>query len=71
MRYCSHTEILTTSYALHLVDWVDHAVLARIVGWTASVKQVVVITVGYASDPDSAQLPASRRRPLAELVRWL
>ncbi len=53
------------------IGWIRPPVLARIVGWPASVKPVVVITVGYASDPNSAQLPASRRRPLAELVRWL
>jgi hypothetical protein len=39
--------------------------------WPGSVKPVVVITVGYASDPTSAQLPASHRRPLTELARWL
>ena len=53
------------------IGWIRPRVLARIVGWPTSVKLVVVITVGYASDPASAQLPASRRRPLAELVRWL
>ena len=53
------------------IGWIRPRVLAKIVGWPTSVKPVVVITVGYASDPDSAQLPASRRRPLAELVRWL
>jgi nitroreductase len=35
------------------------------------VKPVVVITVGYASDAEPAQLPATRRRPVSELVRWL
>ena len=29
------------------------------------------IMVSYASDAEPAQLPASRRRPLAELLRWL
>lgn len=53
------------------IRWIRPRVLARIVGWPTSMMPVVVITVGYASDPDSAQLPASRRRPLAELVRWL
>jgi nitroreductase len=53
------------------IGWIMPRVLARIVAWPASVKQVVVITVGYASAPDSALPPASRRRPLAELVRWL
>ena len=53
------------------IGWIRPRVLAKIVGWPASVKPVVVITVGYASDAEPAQLPASRRRPLAELVRWL
>ena len=53
------------------IGWIKPRVLARLVGWPASVKPVVVITVGYASETDSALPPASRRRPLAELVRWL
>ena len=53
------------------IGWIRPRALARIVGWPASVKPVVVITVGDAADPDSAALPATRRRPLAELVRWL
>ena len=53
------------------IGWIRPRVLARIVGWPASVKPVVVITVGYASDPESAAFPATRRRPLADLARWL
>jgi nitroreductase len=53
------------------IGWIRPRVLAKIVGWPTSVKPVVVITVGYASDPNSTLPPASRRRPLAELARWL
>ena len=53
------------------IGWIRPRVLARIVGWPASVRPMVVITVGYASDGEPAQPPALRRRPLAELVRWL
>jgi len=53
------------------IGWIRPPVLAKIVGWPASVKPVVVITVGYASNAEPVQLPASRRRPLTELVRWL
>ena len=53
------------------IGWIKPRALARIVGWPASVKPVVVITVGYACEPDAALPPASRRRPLAELVGWL
>ena len=53
------------------IGWIKPRALARIVGWTASVRPVVVITVGYPCDPESATPPASRRKPLAELVRWL
>ena len=53
------------------IGWIKPRVVARIVGWPASVKPVVVITVGYARDPDAAALPASRRKALDELVRWL
>jgi len=53
------------------IGWIKPRVVRRIVGWPASVKPVVVITVGYASDTDAGAPPASRRKPLAELVRWL
>ncbi len=53
------------------IGWIKPRVLARLVGWSVFVKPVVVITVGYPSDPDLSPLPASRRKPLADLVRWL
>ena len=53
------------------IGWIRPRVVARVVGWPRTVKPVVVITVGYASDPGAATPPASRRKPLAELVRWL
>jgi len=53
------------------IGWIKPRVVARIVAWPASVKPVVVITVGYASDPEAGMPPASRRKPLAELARWL
>lgn len=53
------------------IGWIRPPVLARIVGWPAAVKPVVVITVGYATNAEPPQLPATRRKPLAELVRWL
>ena len=52
------------------IGWIRRRVLGRIVGWPASIKPVVVITVGYASDPNAGIHPSSRRKPLAELVRW-
>jgi nitroreductase len=53
------------------IDWIKPRVVARIVGWPSSVKPVVVITVGYACDGDAGIPPATRRKSLAELVRWL
>ena len=53
------------------IGWIKPRAIARLVGWPQSVKPVVVITVGYACDPDAGMPPASRRKPLAELVRWL
>jgi nitroreductase len=53
------------------IGWIRPRVVAKIVGWPASVKPVIVITVGYPCDPDAGIPPASRRKPLAELVRWL
>lgn len=53
------------------IGWIKPRVIGRIVGWPASVKPVVVITVGYPRDPEAATPPAFRRKPQAELVRWL
>jgi nitroreductase len=53
------------------IGWIRPKVLANIVGWPNSVQPVVVITVGYASQAEPVQLPATRRRSLAELVQWL
>ena len=53
------------------IGWIKPRAIARLVGWPQSVKPVVVITVGYACDPAAGMSPASRRKPLAELVRWL
>lgn len=53
------------------IGWIKPRVVAGIVGWPKAIKPAVVITVGYPSDPDGAVPPASRRKSLAELVRWL
>jgi nitroreductase len=53
------------------IGWIKPRAVAKLVGWSAFVKPVVVITVGYSSDPETGTLPASRRKPLAELVKWL
>ena len=53
------------------IGWIKPRVVARLVGWPASVKPVVVITVGYARDPAAGMLPASRRKPLDDIVRWM
>jgi nitroreductase len=53
------------------IGWIRPRVVGRIVEWPGSVKPVVVITVGYPEDSDGGALPASRRKPLAELVKWL
>jgi nitroreductase len=53
------------------IGWIKPRVVDRIVGWPASVKSAVVITVGYPCTPDAGTPPVSRRKPLVELVRWL
>ena len=53
------------------IGWIKPRVVARLVGWPGSVKPVAVITVGYPCDSEAGALPASRRKPLAELVRWV
>jgi nitroreductase len=53
------------------IGWIKPRVIANIVAWPASVKPVVVITVGYADNAYAGTPPVSRRMPLTELVRWL
>ena len=53
------------------IGWITPRGVARLVGWPGSVKPVVVITVGYPHDSDTATPPAFRRKRLEELVQWL
>jgi nitroreductase len=53
------------------IGWIRPRRVARVVGWPGAVRAVAVITVGYPLNPAGAALPASRRKPLDELVRWL
>ena len=53
------------------IGWIKPSAVARIVGWPRSVKPAAVITVGYPLESESGSLPASRRKPLDEIVRWL
>jgi len=53
------------------IGWIKPRVLGRIVGWPVSVRPVVVITMGYPSQPDAGTSTASRRMPLTDLVSWL
>lgn len=53
------------------IGWIKPRAVAQMVGWPRSVKPVVVITVGYPHDSDTATPPAFRRKRLEELVQWL
>jgi nitroreductase len=53
------------------IGWIKPRAIARVVGWPGSIKPTVVITVGYPVEAESGKLPASRRKPLDEMVRWL
>jgi nitroreductase len=53
------------------IGWIKPRAIGRMVGWPASVKPAVVITVGYPSDLHAGTPPVGRRKPLAELVQWL
>jgi nitroreductase len=53
------------------IGWIKPRAVAKIVAWPASVKPVVVITVGYSCETNTRLAPESRRKPLAELLRWL
>jgi nitroreductase len=53
------------------IGWIKAPAIAKIVGWSKAIKPVIVITVGYPSESETRPLPASRRKPLDELARWL
>jgi nitroreductase len=53
------------------IGWIKPRLIGKIVGWPRSIQPVVVIPVGYPRAPEAAVLPAYRRKPLDELVRWL
>jgi nitroreductase len=53
------------------IGWIRPAALSGIAGWPDAVKPVAVITVGYPFDVEHQIRPASRRRPLTDLVQWL
>lgn len=53
------------------IGWIKPRAVRRIVGWPRSVKPALVITLGYpVSEAGTVKLPAERRRPLDEIVRW-
>lgn len=54
------------------IGWVRPRQLRGIVGWPARIRPVAVLTLGYPRHaPPPTTLPAARRKPLSELVRWL
>lgn len=53
------------------IGWIKPHAIAGIVGWPRSVRPVVVITIGYPRDPGAGVPPRSRRKDLAQLVRWI
>lgn len=53
------------------IGWIRPRIIAKLVGWSAFIKPVVVLTVGYPAASATGPLPASRRKPLTELVKWL
>jgi len=53
------------------IGWIKARPLAQIVGWPRTIKPVVVIAVGYARETAAVRLPASRRKPAADIATWL
>jgi nitroreductase len=53
------------------IGWIKPAEVRRIVGWPASIRATAIITVGYPLDAATAPLPATRRKPLSEIVKWV
>lgn len=53
------------------IGWIKPRIITRIVEWPKSVKTVAVITMGYPIESGEMKPPATRRKALNELVRWI
>jgi nitroreductase len=53
------------------IGWIRPRAVRRIAGWPLAVRPVALVTVGWPSEEPPADGPESRRRPLADLCRWL
>jgi len=53
------------------IGWIRPKTVGRIVNWPRSIKPAVIITVGYPDDSVVGPPPASRRKPLTDLLKWL
>jgi nitroreductase len=53
------------------IGWIKPRVVRCITGWPAAIKPAVVITVGYPQEGITRPPPASRRKPMDELVTWM
>jgi len=68
-----HLVLAATELALGTcwIGWINPRKIAAVVDWPKSIKPAVVITVGYPLESKEVPLPATRRKPLDELVQWL
>ncbi len=69
-----HLVLAATSLGLGTcwIGWIKPGPIGRLVHWPRPVTPVAVITVGYPNEAqEAAKLPSARRKPLAEIVRWL
>jgi nitroreductase len=53
------------------IGWINARKIAKMVEWPKSIKPAIVVTVGYSSGLETRPLPATRRKPMDELVKWL
>jgi nitroreductase len=68
-----HLVLAATEFGLGTcwIGWIRPRRVRRLVGWPRSVRPAAVITVGYPQDGVERPPPASRRKPLDNLVRWM
>lgn len=53
------------------IGWIKSREIRQTVGWPRTVTPAVVITVGYPQAGPPRPLPASRRKSLDALIRWV
>lgn len=68
-----HLVLAATEFGLATcwIGWIHQRGIRRIAKWGRAIEPAAVITLGYPQDGLASPLPASRRKPMDDLVSWI